>query len=195
MRTVVHSLILRFPFIISSFIHHLQFLFDWAETWNDDNSHQFAQSLGVGFFSISSGYSSHLADWRGLTPLTTGAGPGQDLKLHLGCWDCTPTPYTTLATSLKPIPNPLRGSAPTSAALRRAVRCGAWSRRRKSLGIPVYYSTYYSTGQYLNLIQSHFSVSLLFSFMGVQSWLRMHFFTKFRWLQISKGESWNGIIR
>ena len=38
-------------------------------------------------------YSGQLADQKGLAPFATGAGPGQDLELHLGCGACTPTPY------------------------------------------------------------------------------------------------------
>ena len=35
---------------------------------------------------------SLLTERKGLAPLATGAGPGYDLKLHLGCGSCTPIP-------------------------------------------------------------------------------------------------------
>ena len=74
--------------------------------------------------NTGTGYNNQRPDWKRLAPLATGAGPGRDLELHLGCWACTPHPNTSIATTtMRRFLNPLGGSTPTAATLRRTVRC------------------------------------------------------------------------
>ena len=78
-------------------------------------------------------YSNQLADWKRLAPLASGAGPGQVLKLHLGCGACASTNPNTRPHRRKHHYLWIRSMGVLPTLLLSVSRCVAWRSRGKAL--------------------------------------------------------------